>query len=145
MAASTRLAEHEAEGHDEELVTLIVADMQDPVTPILKVALAHERLHDAVCVIARLDKIVHHGAAVIDEDLPGVGAVKIHLGHVVPPLKCGWRGSEDAGEGIGERRIDRGHRRIAFVQISCRHSHDSGTVERSISSSAIEASKLIHV
>ena len=29
---SIRLAEHESEGHNEELIALVVADMQDPVT-----------------------------------------------------------------------------------------------------------------
>jgi len=33
------LAEHEGERHNEELIALIVADMQDPVTPILEAAL----------------------------------------------------------------------------------------------------------
>jgi hypothetical protein len=33
MATSMRHAEHENEGDNEELIALIVADMQDPVTP----------------------------------------------------------------------------------------------------------------
>jgi hypothetical protein len=82
---SMRLAEHEREGHNEELIALIVADMQDPVTPILKRALIGERLHDAGRVIVRLSKIVHHGAAAIDENVLGVGAMEIDLGHVQPP------------------------------------------------------------
>jgi hypothetical protein len=40
MATSIRLAEHESEGHNEELIALIIADMQDPVTPIREAALA---------------------------------------------------------------------------------------------------------
>lgn len=40
MGTSIRLAEHGSEGHDEELITPVVADMQDPVTPILETALA---------------------------------------------------------------------------------------------------------
>jgi hypothetical protein len=76
-----RLAEHESEGHNEELIALIVADMQDPVTPILEAALVGEGLHDAGRMIARLNEIVHYGAAVIDEYLPRIGAVEIYLGH----------------------------------------------------------------
>jgi len=40
MATSIRLAEHEIEGHNEELIAVVIADMQDPVMPILKAALA---------------------------------------------------------------------------------------------------------
>jgi hypothetical protein len=85
MATSIRLAEHESEGHNEELIALVVADMQDPVTPILEAALAGEGLHDTGRVIARLSKIVHHGAAAINENLLRVRAVEIYLRHVQPP------------------------------------------------------------
>jgi hypothetical protein len=80
-----RLAEYESEGHYEELIALVVADVQDPVTPILEAALVGEGLHDTGRMIARLSKIIHHGAAVIDENLLRVGAVEIDLGHVQPP------------------------------------------------------------
>jgi hypothetical protein len=80
-----RLAEYECEGHDEEFIALIVADVQDPVTPILEAALIGERLHEAGRMIARLSEIVYHGAAVIEENLLCVGAVKVYLGHVQPP------------------------------------------------------------
>jgi hypothetical protein len=80
-----RLAQYESERDNEELVTLIVADMQDPVTPILEAALIGEGLHYTGRVIARLSKIIHHGAAAIDENLLRVGAVKIDLGHVRSP------------------------------------------------------------
>src|SRR5215813_1830826 len=79
------LAEHESEGHNEELIALIVADMQDPVTPILEAALVGEGLHDTGRMIAR----VHHGAAVIDENLLRVRAMEIYLGHVQPPNGTG--------------------------------------------------------
>jgi hypothetical protein len=79
------LAEHEGEGHDEELIALIVADMQDPVAPILKAELVGEGLHHTGRMIARLSKIVHRGAAVVDEHLLRIGAVKIDLRHVQPP------------------------------------------------------------
>jgi hypothetical protein len=85
MAISTRLAEHANEGHNEELIALVVAGMQDPVTPIFEAALAGKELHDAGRVIARLSKIVDHGAAAIDENLLRVRAVEIYLGHVQPP------------------------------------------------------------
>jgi hypothetical protein len=86
MATSIReVAEHTNEGHNEELIALVVADMQDPVTPILEAALPGEELHDAGRVIARLSKIVDHGAATIDENLLRVRAVEIYLGHVQPP------------------------------------------------------------
>src|SRR5215475_8656474 len=84
MAISMGLAENESKGHNEELIALIVADMQDPVAPILEAALVGERLHDTGRVIARLGKTVHHGAAAIDENLLCVGAVEIYLGHVQP-------------------------------------------------------------
>jgi hypothetical protein len=82
---SMRLIEHESEGNNEELIALIVADMQDPVPPILKAALVGEGLHDAGRMIARLNQIVHHGAAVIEENLLRVGAVEKYLGHFQPP------------------------------------------------------------
>src|SRR5260370_39554348 len=101
-----RLAEHESEGHNEELIALVVADVQDPVTPIREAAFVGEGSHDSGRMIVRLSKIVHHGAAVIDENLLGVGAMEIYLGHVRPPLN---------GMGNNERQ--------AFMEIgraSCR-------------------------
>jgi hypothetical protein len=80
-----RLTEHESEGHNEELVALIVADMQHPIAAILKAALIGERFHDAGRVIARLSEVIHHGTPAIDKNLPCVGAVEIDLGHVQPP------------------------------------------------------------
>jgi hypothetical protein len=78
---SMRLAEYESEGQNEELIALTVADMQNPVTPILKAALVGEGLHDAGRMIARLNEIADHRAAVIEENLLRVGAVEIYLGH----------------------------------------------------------------
>src|ERR1700752_1830494 len=85
MLTSMRLAKYEDERDNEELIALVVADMQDPVTPILEAALVGEGLHEAGRMIARLNEIVHHGAAVIDEHLPRIGAVEIYLGHFQPP------------------------------------------------------------
>src|SRR5262245_21263816 len=73
MLTSMRLAKYKDEGHDEELIALVVTDMQDPVTPILKAALVGEGLHEAGRMIARLSEIVHHGAVVIEENLLRVG------------------------------------------------------------------------
>src|ERR1700740_2568159 len=80
-----RLAEHENEGHNEELIALIVADMQDPVTPILEVAFVSEGLHDAGRMIPRFGEVVHQSATMVDEYLLRVGAVEIYLRHVEPP------------------------------------------------------------
>jgi hypothetical protein len=77
MAISMGLAEHEGKGHNEELIALIVADTQDPITPIIEASLVGEGLDDAGRVIARLSKTVHQSAAAIDENLFGVGAVEI--------------------------------------------------------------------
>jgi hypothetical protein len=85
MLTSMRLAKHEDERDNEELIALVVADMQDPVTPILEAALVGEGLHEAGRMIARLSEIVHHGAEVIEEYLLRVGAVEIYLGHVQSP------------------------------------------------------------
>src|SRR5262245_40378693 len=79
------LAEHEGERHNEELIALIVADMQDPVTPILEATLVGDGLHNAGRVIASVGKIVYHGAAVVEEHLPGVRAMEEYTGHVQPP------------------------------------------------------------
>jgi hypothetical protein len=71
---SMQPAEHETEGQNEARIALTVADMQNPVTPILKAALVGEGLHDAGRMIAHLNQIVDHGAAVIEENLLRVGA-----------------------------------------------------------------------
>jgi hypothetical protein len=69
MAISMGLAEHEGEGHYEELIALVVVDMQDPVTPILEGALVGEGSHDTGRMIARFGEVLYHGAAAIDENL----------------------------------------------------------------------------
>src|ERR1700756_3942011 len=93
IATSIRLAEHESKGHNEELIALVVADMQDPVTPILEATLVGEGLHKAGRMIARLSEIIHNGAVVIEENLLRVGAVEKYLGHVQPSLN--WTGSQE--------------------------------------------------
>jgi hypothetical protein len=80
-----RLAEHEVKGDNKDLITLVIANVQDPVTPVFEAALVGEGLHDAGCMIACLGKIVYCGAATVDENLLCVGAVEIDLGHVQPP------------------------------------------------------------
>src|SRR5215471_6518836 len=76
ITTSIRLAGNERERYNEELIALIVADMQHPVTPILEATLVGDRLHNAGRMIARVGKIVHHGAAVVEEHLPGVRAME---------------------------------------------------------------------
>src|SRR6266536_3071881 len=84
MAASIRLAETSRHARSKTLNVLIVADMHDPVTPILEAEFVGEGLHDTGRVIARLSEVVHHRAAAICENLLRVGAVEIDLGHVQP-------------------------------------------------------------
>jgi hypothetical protein len=85
MATSMRLSEHESEGHNEELLSLIVADMKNPVTPVLEATLVGKRVDNAGRVIACLSKVVHYGATVIDKHLFRIGAMEIDLRHVQPP------------------------------------------------------------
>src|SRR5262245_4515786 len=85
MLTSMRLAKYEDERDNEEFIALIVADMQNPVTPVLEAALVGEGLHEAGRMIARLSEIVHHGAVMIEENLLRVGAMEKYLCHVQPP------------------------------------------------------------
>ena len=66
---SMRLAEHESEGHNEELIALVVADMQEPVTSILEAVLVGEGFDEASRMVMRLSKIVHHSTVAIEENL----------------------------------------------------------------------------
>jgi hypothetical protein len=72
---------HKSEGDNKELIAAVIADVQDPVAPILEAARLSETAHDAGRVITCLNEIVYQSAPAIDENLPGVGAVEIHLGH----------------------------------------------------------------
>jgi hypothetical protein len=74
---SVRLAEHEREGHNEELIALIVADMQDPIAPILEVPLVGKGFYDIGRVFTRFSEVAYRGAAMIDENLFRVGGVEI--------------------------------------------------------------------
>jgi hypothetical protein len=69
MLTSMRFAKHVHEGHVEELIALIVADMEDPVAPILETVLVGEGLHQAGCMITRLSEIVHDGTVMVEENL----------------------------------------------------------------------------
>jgi hypothetical protein len=80
-----RPAEHENEGDNEELIAEVVVDVQDPAAPIIEATRLGDGSNDTGCVITRLSEVVYHGAAAIDQNLPHVGAVKIHVGHVQPP------------------------------------------------------------
>ena len=55
MLTSMRLAKHEDERDNEKLIALVVADMQDPVTPILEAAFVGEGLH-ALGVLSASDE-----------------------------------------------------------------------------------------
>jgi hypothetical protein len=79
-----RLAEHEGERHDEELITEIIVDVQDPVAPILEAARLDEGSHDRGRVITRFGEVIYRRTASIDQHLPRIGAVKIQLGHRQP-------------------------------------------------------------
>jgi hypothetical protein len=78
-----RLAEHKNEGDNEELITEVVVDVQDPAAPIFEAARHGEGSYDTGRVITRLSEVVYHGAAAIDQNFVRVGgAVEIHLSHV---------------------------------------------------------------
>jgi hypothetical protein len=96
MAASIRLAEHKNKGHNEKLIAPLVADMQNPVTPIIEAAFAGERFHNTRRMIPRLSEIVHYGAVIIDQNLLRVGAVEIYLGHVQPRSNATPTGNNEA-------------------------------------------------
>jgi hypothetical protein len=55
------LAEHESEGHNEDLVAEIVSDMQHPAAPILGVAPSNKRTHHAGGVVTCLGQIGYRG------------------------------------------------------------------------------------
>jgi hypothetical protein len=72
---------HKSEGDNKELIAAVVADVQDPVAAILEAGRLSETAHDTGRLITCLNEIVYQGARAIDENLPRVGAVEIHLGH----------------------------------------------------------------
>ena len=82
-----RPSEHESEGDNEQLITEIVVDVQDPAAPIFEAARLGKGSHDAGGVITCFSEIVYHGAAAISQSFLHVGAVKIDLGYVQPPSK----------------------------------------------------------
>ncbi|WP_446680536.1 hypothetical protein [Bradyrhizobium erythrophlei] len=106
LVASMRLSENESEGNNEELVAEVVADVQNPVTPSLVTARLGEGLHELGGMIPRLGKIIHHGAAAIDENLIRVGAMEINLGHVRPPLNGMDSNATHASQVSSSRRRD---------------------------------------
>ena len=78
MATSMRLAEHKSERDNEELITEVIVDVQDPAAPIFGTARHGEGSHDTGRVITRLSEVVYHGAAAIDQNVLRVGAVEIN-------------------------------------------------------------------
>jgi hypothetical protein len=69
MLTSMRLAKYKDEWNDEELIALVVADMQNPVAPILEAVLVGEGFDEASRMVMRLSKIVHHSTVAIEENL----------------------------------------------------------------------------
>jgi hypothetical protein len=53
-----RLAEHENEGDNEELITEIVVDMRDPAAPIFEAARLGRGSHDTGRVITCFSEVV---------------------------------------------------------------------------------------
>jgi hypothetical protein len=51
-----RLPEHESEGDNEELITEIVVDVQDPAAPIFEAARLNKGSHDTGRVITLLPR-----------------------------------------------------------------------------------------
>jgi hypothetical protein len=68
---SVRLAEHECEGKNEDLVIEIVADMHNPVAPVFRAAFHDQRSDQAGCAVARLGEVAHRCTGLIDPDSPG--------------------------------------------------------------------------
>src|SRR5438445_5269733 len=85
MTASMRLAENGGERDFKNLVVEIVADMHDPVAPVLRARFHDHRAHHAGGVIAGLGEVTDHDAELIDANFAGTGAVEIDLGHLRSP------------------------------------------------------------
>jgi hypothetical protein len=85
-----RFAEHKREGHNEEFVANVVADVQNPATPILCAVCRGQRTHNASSVVSRFRQVADSGAVSIEQDPLRVGAVEVNLGHCQPPvaLRC---------------------------------------------------------
>jgi hypothetical protein len=81
------LAEHESEWDNEELITEVVADVQDPGPPIFQAAYHRERPYDARRVVTRLRQVVNSDAAAISQDFLRARAVEVDLGHVHLPTR----------------------------------------------------------
>ena len=78
-------AEHECKGDDEQLITDVIVDLHDPAAPIFEAPRHSEGSHDTRCMITRLNEVVYHGAAALDQNLVPARAVEIHAGLVQPP------------------------------------------------------------
>src|SRR5207244_2428810 len=82
MAASVQPAEHGGERDDKNLVAERIGDAQLPAAPVLAVRPRHQRSPQTVGVRAELGKIIQGGAAMVDQEMVGIGAVEIDFGHV---------------------------------------------------------------
>ena len=82
-----RFAEQGDEGHAEDLFVEIIADVQDPAAPVLRAGRHDERPHHEGGIVLCLSEIAEDGAAPVDPHAFSVGAVKIDLSHVKPPVE----------------------------------------------------------
>jgi hypothetical protein len=83
-----RLAEQGRKRHDKYLSAEIIADVQQPIAPIVIAGRHRERAHDASGVIVRLGQVAHAGAASIDQCDFGVAAMEIDVSHVPTPASA---------------------------------------------------------
>ena len=86
-----RLAEQGREGHVEDLFAGIIADVQDPGAPIFIAGRHNERPHHEGGMVTRLGQVAYGGTVSIDQYLFSVGAMKIELNHVPPPMQTKGR------------------------------------------------------
>jgi hypothetical protein len=80
-----RLTKNESERDHEELIAEIVVNVQNPAAPVFEAARRGKRPHDRGRLITHLREVINYGAAAIDQNSLRAGAVKIDLGHVLPP------------------------------------------------------------
>jgi hypothetical protein len=82
MTSSVRLAEHECEGQDENLIAGLIDGMQGPITPIFKVGCCDDRSHLAGGLLARLDQVGDGCTATIHQHSSSVGEMEVDLSHL---------------------------------------------------------------
>jgi len=75
-----RLAENGRERDFKNLFVEIVADMHDPVAPVLCAVFHNQRPDHASRVVAGFGEVAHRHAGLVDANFAGAGAVEIDLG-----------------------------------------------------------------